>query len=77
MTALPIFKVKPTSSNSWDTPLISVSIYLRLPRIVAMEFFSGTNDLVEKLTGQKPLQLVNYITKHKAAFTLADKTRTK
>jgi NAD(P)H dehydrogenase (quinone) len=39
--------------------------------------FSGTNDLVEKLTGQKPLQLVDYITKHKAAFTLADKTHTK
>jgi NAD(P)H dehydrogenase (quinone) len=38
--------------------------------------FSGTNDLVEKLTGQKPLQLVDYITKHKAAFTLADKTHT-
>jgi uncharacterized protein YbjT (DUF2867 family) len=35
--------------------------------------FSGTNDLVEKLTGQKPLQLVDYITKHKAALTLADK----
>ena len=39
--------------------------------------FSGTNDLVEKLTGQKPLQLVDYIAKHKAAFTLADKTHTK
>ena len=39
--------------------------------------FSGTNDLVEKLTGQKPLQLVDYIIKHKAAFTLADKTHTK
>jgi len=39
--------------------------------------FSGTNDLVEKLTGQKPLQLVDYITKHKAAFALADKTHTK
>jgi uncharacterized protein YbjT (DUF2867 family) len=39
--------------------------------------FSGTNDLVEKLTGQKPLQLVDYITKHKAALTLADKTHTK
>ena len=38
--------------------------------------FSGTNDLVEKLTGQKPLQLVDYIIKHKAAFTLADKTHT-
>ncbi len=33
--------------------------------------FSGGNDLVEKLTGQKPLQLVDYITKHKAAFSLA------
>jgi NAD(P)H dehydrogenase (quinone) len=39
--------------------------------------FSGTNDLVEKLTGQKPLQLLDYITKHKAAFSLADKTHTK
>ena len=39
--------------------------------------FSGTNDLVEKLTGQKPLQLMDYIIKHKAAFTLADKTHTK
>ena len=39
--------------------------------------FSGTNDLVKKLTGQKPLELVDYITKHKAALTLADKTHTK
>jgi NAD(P)H dehydrogenase (quinone) len=38
--------------------------------------FSGTNDLVEKLTGQRPLHLVDYITKHKAALTLANKTHT-
>jgi NAD(P)H dehydrogenase (quinone) len=35
--------------------------------------FSGTNDLVEKLTGQKPLQLVDYIIKNKAVFSLAEK----
>src|SRR6266478_1337833 len=28
--------------------------------------FSGTNDVVEKLTGQKPLEIVDYITKNKA-----------
>jgi uncharacterized protein YbjT (DUF2867 family) len=31
--------------------------------------FSGTNDLVEKLTGQKPLQMVDYIVKNKALFS--------
>jgi uncharacterized protein YbjT (DUF2867 family) len=31
--------------------------------------FSGTNDLVEKLTGQKPLGMVDYITKNKALFS--------
>ena len=30
--------------------------------------FSGTNDLVEKLTGQKPMQMVDYIVKNKAQF---------
>jgi hypothetical protein len=31
--------------------------------------FSGTNDLVEKLTGQKPLdQMTDYILKNKAMF---------
>ena len=30
--------------------------------------FSGTNDLVEKLTGQKPMQMVDYIVKNKALF---------
>src|SRR5713101_547189 len=30
--------------------------------------FSGTNDLVEKLTGQMPLQMVDYIVKNKALF---------
>jgi uncharacterized protein YbjT (DUF2867 family) len=30
--------------------------------------FSGTNDLVEKLTGQMPLQLADYIVKNKALF---------
>lgn len=30
--------------------------------------FSGTNDLVEKLTGQKPMQMLNYIVKNKALF---------
>jgi NAD(P)H dehydrogenase (quinone) len=30
--------------------------------------FSGTNDLVEKLTGQKPMQMLDYIAKNKAAF---------
>jgi uncharacterized protein YbjT (DUF2867 family) len=31
--------------------------------------FSGTNDVVEKLTGQKPLEIVDYITKNKALFS--------
>jgi hypothetical protein len=31
--------------------------------------FSGTNDWVEKLTGQKPLQMVDYIVKNKALFS--------
>jgi hypothetical protein len=30
--------------------------------------FSGTNDLVEKLTGQKPMQMQDYIVKNKALF---------
>jgi NAD(P)H dehydrogenase (quinone) len=30
--------------------------------------FSGTNDLVEKLTGQKPMPMQDYIAKNKAAF---------
>ena len=30
--------------------------------------FSGTNDLVEKLTGQKPMPLLDYIVKNKAHF---------
>ncbi len=30
--------------------------------------FSGTNDLVEKLTGQKPMQMVDYIAKNKPLF---------
>ena len=30
--------------------------------------FSGTNDLVEKLTGQKPMQMLDYIAKNKALF---------
>ena len=30
--------------------------------------FSGTNDLVEKLTGQKPMQMLDYIVKNKAIF---------
>jgi NAD(P)H dehydrogenase (quinone) len=30
--------------------------------------FSGTNDLVEKLTGQKPMGMVDYITKNKSLF---------
>jgi NAD(P)H dehydrogenase (quinone) len=38
--------------------------------------FSGTNDLVEKLTGQKPLQLVDYIIKNKAVFSLAENQNT-
>jgi NAD(P)H dehydrogenase (quinone) len=35
--------------------------------------FSGTNDLVEKLTGQKPLGMMDYITKNKALFIKLDK----
>jgi len=31
--------------------------------------FSGTNDLVEKITGRKPLGMVDYITKNKALFS--------
>ena len=31
--------------------------------------FSGTNDLVEKLTGQKPLEMTDYILKNKAMFS--------
>jgi len=31
--------------------------------------FSGTNDLVEKITGRKPLGMVEYITKNKALFS--------
>jgi len=31
--------------------------------------FSGTNDLVEKLTGQKPLGMMDYILKNKALFS--------
>ena len=31
--------------------------------------FSGTNDVVEKLTGQKPLGMVDYIVKNKALFS--------
>jgi NAD(P)H dehydrogenase (quinone) len=31
--------------------------------------FSGTNDLVEKITGQKPMQMVDYIVKNKALFS--------
>jgi NAD(P)H dehydrogenase (quinone) len=30
--------------------------------------FIGTNDLVEKLTGQEPMQMLDYITKNKALF---------
>jgi NAD(P)H dehydrogenase (quinone) len=30
--------------------------------------FAGTNDLVEKLTGQKPMQMLDYIVKNKALF---------
>jgi hypothetical protein len=31
--------------------------------------FSGSNDLVEKLTGQKPLEMTDYILKNKAMFS--------
>jgi NAD(P)H dehydrogenase (quinone) len=30
--------------------------------------FSGTNDLVEKITGQKPMEMPDYIAKNKALF---------
>ena len=30
--------------------------------------FSGTNDLVEKLTGHKPMRMLDYIVKNKALF---------
>jgi NAD(P)H dehydrogenase (quinone) len=39
--------------------------------------FSGTNDLVEKLTGQNPMQMVDYIIKNKAVFSLAGKNHNK
>ncbi len=35
---------------------------------------SGTNDLVEKLTGQKPLGMMDYINKNKALFVKAEKS---
>jgi|SRR5277367_7176898 len=35
--------------------------------------FSGTNDLVEKLTGQKPLGMMDYITKNKVLFMKTEK----
>ena len=38
--------------------------------------FSGTNDLVEKLTGQKPMQMLDYIVKNNG-FLLASKKNTK
>ena len=31
--------------------------------------FAGTNDLVEKLTGQKPMTMLDYIAKNKALFS--------
>jgi NAD(P)H dehydrogenase (quinone) len=31
--------------------------------------FSGTNDVVETLTGQKPLGMLDYIVKNKALFS--------
>src|SRR3981189_1140209 len=37
--------------------------------------FSGTNDLVEKLTGQKPLQMLDYIVKNKALFVSQQEKR--
>jgi NAD(P)H dehydrogenase (quinone) len=30
--------------------------------------FSGMNDLVEKLSGQKPMEMIDYIIKNKALF---------
>lgn len=35
--------------------------------------FSGTNDLVEKLTGQKPMPMLDYIVKNKAHFVSQQK----
>ncbi len=35
--------------------------------------FSGTNDLVEQLTGQKPLGMMEYITQNKALFIKPEK----
>ncbi len=35
---------------------------------------SGTNDLVEKLTGQKPMQMLDYIVKNKALFVSRHET---
>lgn len=35
-----------------------------------MGICSGTNDLVEELTGQKPLEMMDYIVKNKALFSL-------
>jgi NAD(P)H dehydrogenase (quinone) len=34
--------------------------------------FSGTNDLVEQITGQKPLGMMDYITKNKSLFIKVD-----
>jgi len=31
--------------------------------------FSGTNDLVEKLSGQKPMTMTDYVVKNKALFS--------
>ena len=38
--------------------------------------FSGTNDLVEKLTGQKPMPMLDYIVKNKAHFVSQQKNIT-
>jgi len=35
---------------------------------------SGTNDLVEKLTGQKPMQMLDYIVKNKTLLLASKKT---
>jgi nucleoside-diphosphate-sugar epimerase len=35
--------------------------------------FSGTNDLVEKLTGHKPMRMLDYIVKNKALFVSQQK----
>ena len=40
-----------------------------------MGICSGTNDLVEKLTGQKPLEMMDYIVKNKALFSLRGTAR--